>query len=378
MERYLYKIVRLTEISRDFYFASRYSFQDLLLWNSVARRGVLKPIVITAFRPRHWEEASEIPRPSQRGLQQTPSLRGGPKARRSNLTGSGQAPQSREIASLSRQGGIARNDMVIVSGHKRLLAAGAAGLQEIPAFEILEAPNSADLYLLALFSNWNQAMSDLDRAWAVKRAVLDFHFDEKTVLEDLLPALGLAPQRHFLEESLEVAGLEAVVLQAIGAGKIPFRGARMLGRFSKSDQRDFTLFIAERAALTTNQLLRTGEWLYDLIKIKGGTLKNLLNSCGLEAILAAPSRDRRQMAEKFYTALRALRFPDLVQKEKEFESIAGRIEEDRSFSLEPPAFFEGEGLTLRARLASPAALDKLAAVLERKRKLFNSLFDIML
>jgi len=268
--------------------------------------------------------------------------------------------------------------MVIVSGHKRLLAAGAAGLQEIPAFEILEAPNSADLYLLALFSNWNQAMSDLDRAWAVKRAVLDFHFDEKTVLEDLLPALGLAPQRHFLEESLEVAGLEAVVLQAIGAGKIPFRGARMLGRFSKSDQRDFTLFIAERAALTTNQLLRTGEWLYDLIKIKGGTLKNLLNSCGLEAILAAPSRDRRQMAEKFYTALRALRFPDLVQKEKEFESIAGRIEEGPSFSLEPPAFFEGEGLTLRARLASPAALDKLAAVLERKRKLFNSLFDIML
>ena len=316
MENYVYKIIPLTEISRKFPFSARYALQDPLLWDSVARRGVLKPVVIASS--------------------------------------------------------------VIISGHKRFLAAEAAGFKEIPAFEIQGARNPEDLYLLAVFSNWNQVQDDLDRAWAIERAVSDFKWDEKTVLEDILPALGIEPQRHFLEEYREIAGLAAPVLEAIHSGRLPFRGARVLARFSASGQSDFANRITSQAALTTNQLIKAGEWLYDLMKIKGDSLAGLLKSSGLEALLETSSEDRRQKGEKFCAQLRALRFPELVRKERDFESLAGKIEANQGVSLEAPSYFEGEGLTLRAKLANPEALDKLAAVLERKRKLFNSLFDIML
>ena len=316
MEKFVYKIIPLAEISREFRFSARYSLKDPVLSDSVARRGVLKPIVVT-----------------------------GPHD--------------------------------IISGHKRFLAAAEAGLKEIPAFEISGIQNSADLYLLAVLSNWNQAFHDLDRACAVQRAVSDFKMEEKTVLEDILPALGLEPQIHFLQECLETARLEPSVLKAVDAGHLPFRGASVLGRFSKSGQADFISLIADRAALTTNQLLKTGEWLFDLMKLKKEELPALLKNSGLQAVLAG-RQDRRQKGEKFCAALRALRFPELAKKEEEFRSLAGKIREGDAFSLEPPSFFEAEGLTLRARLKNPGAVDQLAAVLERKRKLFNSLFDIML
>ncbi|HLD50338.1 MAG TPA: ParB/RepB/Spo0J family partition protein [bacterium] len=319
MERYVYKIIPAKEISGEFPFVSRYWLKDPLLLDSVARRGVLQPILVVGAAPRH-----------------------------------------------------------IIAGHKRLCAAQAAGLREIPAFEIAAGPDPRDLYLLAIFSNWNQAMSDLDRAWAIHRAVQDYQLSEKSVIEDILPALGLEPQRHFLEEYGEVARLDASVLEAIGAGKLPFRGVRGLNRFSKPDQMDFIQRIVERAALTSNQLLKTGEWLFDLLKLKDISLAALLKTPGLEAALEASSQDRRQKGEKFYAALRALRFPGLARKEKEFESLAGKIEADQRFSLEAPSFFEGEGLTLRAKLPNPEALDKLAAAFSAKRKLFNSLFDVML
>lgn len=317
MESYVHKIIPLAGISREFPFACRYALKDPLLWNSVAQRGVLKPVVVSAQKQ-------------------------------------------------------------MISGHKRLLAAETAGLKDIPVFEISENRNPADLYLLAVFSNWNQALSDLDRAWAIERAVSSFKLDEQTVLDDIFPALGLEPQKHFLEEARETAALDPSVLEAISTGQLPFRGARILARFSKSDQSDFVKAVISRAALTSNQLLRAGEWLYDLVKLKGIPLPALLKSAGFEVFLDTPSQDRRQRGEKFCAALRALRFPELVRKEKEFESLAAKIEADQGFSLEPPSYFEGEGLTLRAKLPNLQALDKLAGVLERKRKLFNSLFDIML
>ena len=62
----------------------------------------------------------------------------------------------------------------------------------------------------------------------------------------------------------------------------------------------------------------------------------------------------------------------------ETRNLVALEESERVLQGNPPSFFEAEGLTLRARLKNPGAVDQLAAVLERKRKLFNSLFDIML
>ena len=317
MERYVYKIVPLAEISTAFPFAVRYSLKDPLLCVSVAKRGVLQPVLLTA-------------------------------------------------------------DKQVLSGHKRVAAARTAGLGEIPAFEISGAQNSKDFYWLAIVSNWKQALGDLDRAWVVKRALQDFKFDEKEVIEEILPALGLEPQKHFLEECMEVAALESPVLEAIAGGRLPFRGARVLRRFSPSDQIDFARLVAERAVLTSNQLLKAGEWLFDLMKLKKLPLEAIFKIPALETSLEASSQDRRQKGEKFCASLRTLRFPELARKEKEFGTLAGKIEADQPFSLEAPAFFEGEGLTLRAKLANPEALDKLSAAFARQRKLFNSLFDVML
>ena len=159
---------------------------------------------------------------------------------------------------------------------------------------------------------------------------------------------------------------------------MPFRGAKILTRFSKPDQEAFAEMAAE-AALTTNQLLKAGEWLADLLKISKLGLGDYLKSHPELKKILASSADRKAKGEKFFACLRQLRFPQLTEKEKEFSALSRELEGDKKgLQVEAPPFFEAEGFTVRAKIKSAKDLEQLEALLARKRKVLNSLLDIVL
>lgn len=319
MARYVYKVIPIQLLSAQFPNACRYRLEDPELEKSMAARGMVQPLLITARTP------------------------------------------------------------VVISGHKRIWAAKKLGIPQVEILQLEEALSKEDAFLLAVLSNWKQKMTELDQAWTVTQAVRTFGFSKERVLEEIYPPAGQWEGSGFYEEALEVMGLSKPLLDLIADARLPFRGARSLNRLSKPDQQVFASQIATPAALTTNQLLKGVEWLQDLLKISGQSLEGYFKkNADLEAILKS-TLDRKAKGERFFSRLRNLRFPNLAEREKGFAALSSQLQKDQSgIFVEAPPFFEAEGFTVRARIKNAKDLGSLMRLLERKRKVLNSLLDIVL
>jgi hypothetical protein len=319
MARYLHQVIPIQFLNAQFPYACRYRLEDPLLEKSVKEKGLFQPPIVMPGTPAD-----------------------------------------------------------ILSGNKRVAAAKKLGVKEIEVLILQKPINPQEAFLLALISNWSQTLSDLDLAWTVARAVRSFGFSKETVLEQILPAAGKAGDSGFYDEALEVMTLHKTLLDLVAEEKLPFRGAKVLNRFAKPDQEIFASQIAVPAAWTTNQLIKAGDWLLDLLKTSGQSLENYLKDKEFTDILDGKT-DRRAKGERLFTLLRARRFPNLAVKEKEFTALSNQIQESQSgVSVEAPPYFESEGYTVRAKIKDSKDLEQLQRLLESKRKVLNSLLDIVL
>ena len=321
MEILALKKISPADISREFPYACRRRLEDPALRASISKYGILEPLLVTAAPAR-----------------------------------------------------------TLVAGHRRFQAALHLKLTEIPVREIPARYCPEDLFFLFLAANLNHVWSDLDRALCLHRAAAIFHFPEKVILEEVLPCLGLPSQKGICEEAVTVAGLDPALLDAIAAGEMPYRGAKALALLKKPDQAAWADLIRPQTSLTTNQLLKTAEWLKDLLALCGQSLERYLADSGLDRVLDHPSSDRRRKAELFYAAIRALRFPRLAEREEKFKAASREIsgEAAKELVLEAPPDFEGQGVTLRTRMKTPESVDKVLEILASKRSKLKSLFDIVL
>ena len=270
-------------------------------------------------------------------------------------------------------------ERLLISGHRRLAAAKSLGLREIKIWEIVQTQNPSELFLISVLSNWNQAWSDLDRAWVIRKAKEEFKFSQQDLLEGILPALGLSSESYLLNQYYDVACLEPCLLDLVEAGRLPFRGMQILGKFLPEDRATFATLIGSKIILTSNQLLKAGEWLYDLLKKEKTNLGNFLKDRGLLEILNRQGNDEGQKARAFYNALRRLRFPRLAESEQKVEKVLTLLAPElKELRLEMPESFEEEGFSLHAKLKSQASIEQLKEFLSKHRPQLNSLFDIML
>ncbi len=267
---------------------------------------------------------------------------------------------------------------VIVAGYRRVAAARQAGLSTVPALILNETLAETELFLLAVLCNWQTPWEDLDRAVCLGKAEA-LGLDPKEITAAVLPALGLEPANYVFEEYLATAKLDAEVLQAIDEQKLPFRGARQLGRWPRRDQQQFVRLIAVHAALTTQELIKTVESLYGHRCQSGQDLEETLKLLGAETVLNHAVWDRRLKGEKFCQLLREQMHPALTAQEKKFaEALKAAPEFSGDFRVEAPAFFEDQGYQLRAKIKNKADLGRFCQLLEKRREWLNSLFDIML
>jgi ParB/RepB/Spo0J family partition protein len=317
MARYFHKVLKLNEISKETPFACRYRIEvPETLLQSIRDQGQVLPILVT-------------------------------------------------------------ENKIVLSGYRRFAAAQKLELSQVEALCLTEKILPADSFLFSVLSNWNADFSDIDTAFILKRARNEFDFEEVRILDEILPALRLPREKAILEEALNVMRLNPSILELIQSGKLPFRGSKVLSQFSSEDQNTFAL-IAEQAALTTNQLMKTVEWAGDLLKASKQSMAGFFSRPELQTILDRET-DRKSKGEQLFEALRKLRFPKIVEKEKQFQRLSGEIRDEKAVvSLEAPASFEAEGYLLRAKIKNPASLESLRKLLEDKRKELNSLLDIVL
>ncbi|MBI4115421.1 MAG: hypothetical protein HY447_02475 [Candidatus Omnitrophica bacterium] len=266
----------------------------------------------------------------------------------------------------------ANQKWTVVSGHKRFLFARKRKLSTLSAHVIQDDFSKKELFLLSLFSNWNQQFSDLDRMITVCKAKTDFGFSLEEIQQDILPALGLPCERAFLEELQQVSRLIREIHILIYEKKIPFRGASSLNRFSKEEQLLLVEGVFGKVHLTTNQLILISEWIFDLKKIKRVSLGGLMEENTIQAILMHLKEDARAKGERFFTAIRLLRFPRLSEMEKNFDCLKQKVEQTKEIRLEHFKGFEKKGVRLQAEIKNREGISRVLRFLETHRDSFES------
>lgn len=266
----------------------------------------------------------------------------------------------------------------LISGYRRVEAARSAGIPKMPVLVLADRLSEREAFCLALVSNWRERRTELDGAVFFERArALDFEIAE--IQNQLLPLMGYPPERHWIHEFQALAGLSPMLLEDIRAGRLPERGASALARLDRRGQEIFSERAVRRLHLTSSQLMKTAEWLLDMIRLCGEPLEALLAKPDLEDILGEPRLDVRQKTERFFRKLKDLRFPRQAQKEGEFQAAAKSLEKGvPGLKIEAPAHFEEPGFQVHLKARDPAALDRLLDALAEKRSSMRELFKIVL
>jgi hypothetical protein len=266
----------------------------------------------------------------------------------------------------------------VIAGHKRLCAARALKLKEVPVL-VAEKMEPKDAFLLNLITNWKQGCPDMDRARALGLAARKFHFKENEILSVIMPLLGLAGDKAMLEFYRKAEQFPSSFKDLVEDGQLPLRGVLPFLKFTGDGQDYFAKNIGAKVKLTSSQLLQTGEWLSDIMKGTGKCLREICKEHKLIAKLDTRGMDARTKADLFFARVKQLRFPGYSLYLKAFEERRSDILRDvKELRLEPVQGFEDPGFELRARVKTPAELDNLLRKLSWKRSSLNSLFEIAL
>ncbi|MFH0984538.1 MAG: ParB/RepB/Spo0J family partition protein [Candidatus Omnitrophota bacterium] len=267
---------------------------------------------------------------------------------------------------------------VVVAGHRRLAAARALKMKEVPV-RILEKIEPREAFFLNLVSNWNQGFSEMDRVQALRMAARGFHFNENEILSVVMPLLGLPEDKAALELYRQADSLSPFFKDFVEQRRLSLRGVLPFLKFPKSDQDYFAREIVTKVKLTSSQLSQTGEWLRDILKRTGQGLSEICKAQGLLAKMNTRGMDPRMKADLFFARVRKLRFPGHSLYLETFEKRRADILRDaKEFRLEPVQGFEEPGFELCARVRNPAELERLFQKISLKHSLLNSLFEIAL
>lgn len=267
---------------------------------------------------------------------------------------------------------------VVIAGHKRLYAARALKLKEVPVL-VAGKMGLKDAFLLNLVSNWKQRCPDMDRAKALGLATRRFHFKEHEILSRVMPLLGLAGEKAMLEFYRRADQCPPSFKDLVEDGQLPLRGVLPFLKFSRGDQDYFAKHIGAEMKLTSSQLFQAGEWLLDIMKGTGKCLCKLCEEQKVLERLGTRGMDLRTKADRFFACVKRLRFPGHSLYREAFEERRSDILQGaKDLRLEPIQGFEEHGFELHARVRTPKELDRLLQKLLLKRSSLNSLFEIVL
>jgi len=267
------------------------------------------------------------------------------------------------LCPLLAAGGRAEN-LVLISGHKRFFHAQQRHWESLPVSLVQESFSDREFFLLSLYSNWGQAFGDLDRMEALRKAENDYQFTEKEILAEVMPVLGLVPTRGVLEDYRRAGSLCPKIHLLIQDRHLAFQGASGLGRFSIEEQRLLAETVFDSLHLTSGQLTRVAEWLFDLKKGKGASLESVLSEKKLEESLVSTQSDLRSRGERFFAVLRSLRHPRLSEEEGRLRKLKAQIEENKNLQLHWPEGLEKKEISVTARLHRSGDLERVLRFLE--------------
>lgn len=250
----------------------------------------------------------------------------------------------------------------VVCGFQRLRLAIELGATTIPSL-ITKEKDSRQLFDLALFDNLGtRKLSDIEKARAIAKLRYELKVDEEEIITNYLPALSLRPDRFHYQRFLSTDRLPSVIKKNLSSLSVEI--SLRLTRWKNNEQKFFLDIIEYYRPSRSNLKKLFG--LLDELRVQPGSqtkvrsIFEIWNQSDCDDINQKSSENKVTSFKKILKALYQSRYP-------EFSEMTSRYEKNlRSLNLPPkvrvglPPYFEGQNLTFKFSISSPAQLAKIS------------------
>lgn len=253
-----------------------------------------------------------------------------------------------------------------------------AGLESLPA-TLVEGLPDRDLFLGAVWENLGtRALDPLEQAEAVGKLVRMFNEPKESLIDQLLPGMGLRPSRYHLDQLLSLFELDERLKRSISEVNLLPEIALKLDGWEE-DERDIFLALVKSCQLGRNKQKQISELLEDLRRSTGMSVGGLWETCGL----TVDEDDRPQSADERFRRVREglmlLRYPQLTKHELRFVQLRAALQLPPRIRLQVPEYFEGDTVSINIESRDIEELrglvQKMAEVAEQEE--MTEIFELL-
>jgi len=242
-----------------------------------------------------------------------------------------------------------RKNWVLLSGWRRIWACQELGLSSIPV-AVLEEPDDGRALLFAVEENLAvRELTYLEKAEIVAR-LETFGLSELRLRKKILPLLEIPPTRPHLDLFLAMAKFDSEIKDFIASRGVSIAAAQLLAELAPKDRKAVVPLLAP---LSRNKQIEMIEDLRDIGRMKRFSVRKILQSEEIRAILGSDAWPAVQKSERIRQIVKRMRYPRLAAWQEEFDSALRRLKWPRDVRIEPSPYFEDDWMSVTFRFRDP-------------------------
>ena len=228
----------------------------------------------------------------------------------------------------------------IVCGYKRVLALKKLGVSSIRCTVLPSEKNDEECLLLNIYDNVShREFNPIEKSIAINK--LKNYYTEEEIVRNFLPAIKLQPHITQLKVFKPLCKLEKGIQTAIFAGRISEHTAIRLSQMDRASRRALgKLFVILR--LSVSKQIEVLEYVSEIAMRENLSVENVIGMQKISSVFKNEKLNQHQKGETVRKYLRELRYPQLTEKEKEFNHNIRKLKLSPGVSLKAPPFFEGD------------------------------------
>ncbi len=243
----------------------------------------------------------------------------------------------------------------IITGWKRILAVKELGWTEITSKVYEPEELSDEACLKYIYHDNSGRMDDMELAELVVKFRDMLCIEDREMIREVLPFLGIPPSRNQLDRSLLLAALDDCVKEAYYRDRITIEQCQMLSESPLSGLASVLSSIIVEYKLNNNESRQVIKDIEDVALRDKRAPAELLRELH-EKIGSGGKNDLR-------AELRKIRYPVLTRVEESYYEAVNSIGLPRSVTIHTQPYFEGNEIEIRIRAGNAEELfDALSAL----------------
>ncbi|MDH5743410.1 MAG: ParB/RepB/Spo0J family partition protein [Candidatus Aminicenantes bacterium] len=250
---------------------------------------------------------------------------------------------------------------ILVTGWKRFFTCLELSLTPLPVF-ILEQDDDFKAFLFSLYENLTHRDFDLLEKAEILRLLKGFIKDEKQLVKDYLPLLGIPATLPYLDLYVKISQLESRWKKVIYEKKMSLASVELLTEF---DVLERELLLPLILPLSQNKQKQILDDLIQISRKEEISLKKILATQEIQPVLKSEKLTPLQKAEKIHILLRKERYPSLSAWKESFDASLKRACLSKEVTVESSSFFENGEFSVSFSLRDKEEFSKRLAKLEK-------------